>query len=409
MSANRLIGLAALCCVVGLSGASEAGLPPAAPPGQSDRATEPPDPTLTAQVLSHGPWPANAAERDDPGDPGNRAWGKPAAIALGKRLFSDARLSVDGRVSCAGCHDPTRGFADGLPRALGLARHDRNTIGLAGVAGQRWYGWDGGADSLWAASIRPILAPGEMGGSAEAVARLIRADAGLMSDYLQAFGVLPAEHERVLADVGKALAAYLGTLAAPRTAFDRFRDALARGDREEVGRYPVAARRGLAIFLGEGRCAVCHAGPRFSNGEFHDIGRPFIVEPGRVDPGRHAGIRRVIADRFNLLGLHADREVAGGDAGGPPGARDDFLHTRSVKLEHRNWGEWKTPTLRGLTATAPYMHDGSLATLRDVVRHYSELDPDRLHVDGENLLRPLGLDEARIDDLVAFLESLSNP
>src|SRR5690606_26398222 len=120
-------------------------------------------------------------------------------------------------------------------------------------------------------------------------------------------------------------------------------------------------------------------------------------ERGRVDPGRHAGIRRLKTDPYNLTGRWNDQPPAEGPA-------DASLRSRTVALQHRNWGEWKTPTLRGLPATAPYTHDGSLATLRDVVRHYSELDLDRLHADGESLLQPLDLSPREIDDLVAFLE-----
>ena len=146
---------------------------------------------------------------------------------------------------------------------------------------------------------------------------------------------------------------------------------------------------------------VCHFGPGFSNGEFHDVGMPFLIAPGRVDPGRHAGIRRVLADRYNLLGPFNDQTDDGA-----PGAEAAALKTRTVTPAHRNFGEWRTPGLRGLSASAPYMHDGSLRSLEDVVRHYDRLDVDRLHADGEALLRPLRLTEAQKSDLLSFLRSL---
>ncbi|HWS76149.1 MAG TPA: cytochrome c peroxidase [Quisquiliibacterium sp.] len=350
------------------------------------------------RVLSHGPWPPAPVR-----DRSNRASGAPHAIELGRRLFFDPALSRDGSVACATCHDPARGFTDGRARAQGIAAHDRNTQGLLDVGDQRWFGWDGGADSLWAAAIRPLLAPAEMGSSAALVARRLRSDPGLAAAHRAAFGERdgPAalDDERLLVDAGKALAAWMATLRSPRTAFDDFRDALARGDAGAAARYPAAARRGLKIFVGRGNCWMCHVGPGFSNGEFHDVGMPFVVAPGRVDPGRHAGLARLQRDPYNLLGPWADRAAG----------EDLALKTRTVKPEHRNWGEWRTPTLRGLSATAPYMHDGRLATLQDVVRHYSELDEDRLHADGEAILRPLRLDRAEIDDLVAFLRSLDPP
>ena len=358
-----------------------------------------------SRILSMGPWPSPPAR-----DPSNRVSGSASAAELGRLLFFDAGLSATGTLSCASCHDPRRGFSDGLARAQGIARHDRNAQGLLDVARQRWFGWDGGADSLWAASIRPLLAPGEMGSSAARVAARIAGESRLRAAYGLAFGVDPGEAARpgaedaVLADAAKAIAAFLETLASPRTAFDEFRDALAHQDAAAIARYPADAQRGLKIFVGRGNCWVCHFGPGFSNGEFHDVGMPFLVEPGRVDPGRYAGIQRVRGDRFNLLGAFNDQPAQPDSLG-----QAASLKTATVNLQHRNWGEWRTPSLRGLGATAPYMHDGRLATLRDVVRHYSELNEDRLHADGEALLKPLRLADAEIDDLLAFLRSLDPP
>lgn len=160
-------------------------------------------------------------------------------------------------------------------------------------------------------------------------------------------------------------------------------------------KYPEAAQRGLRIFVGRGNCSACHFGPGFTNGEFHDTGVPFFVRDG-VDPGRHGGLKRLQANAFNLLGAYND-DRSGSSA----------VKTRQVALEHRNFGEFKVPSLRNVAQTAPYMHNGSLATLADVVRHYSGIDPDRLHSDGESLLRPLRLSAGEAADLVAFLESLT--
>lgn len=347
-----------------------------------------------ARIARHGPWPA-----EPPRDPSNAVSGDARAIALGRRLFAEARLSASGTISCASCHDPARGFTDGRARARGLGEHDRNAQALFNLAWQRWFGWDGGADSLWSASIRPMLASREMGASTARLAALVRSDRALAREHAALFGPLDADDDRIAAGLAKAIAAFLETLVSPRTRFDDFRDALVAGDGNGVAAYPEAAKRGLKIFLGRGNCGLCHVGPRFTNGEFHDVGIPFIVAPGRVDPGRHAGIERVRSDRFNLLSRLNDEP-----AGAPLPAS---LRTRTVVLQHRNWGEWKTPGLRHLRSSAPYMHDGSKPDLRAVVRHYSELDPDRLHADGEAILRPLRLSEAEIDDLVAFLETLS--
>jgi len=237
-----------------------------------------------------------------------------------------------------------------------------------------------------------------MGSDFVQVAAVVRADADLRRRYRAAFGAPPAAADEAVAiAVAKALAAYQETLVTGRTPFDNFRDALARGDVAAVARYPAAARRGLAIFVGKGRCNVCHLGPNFTNGEFHDTGIPFFAGPGRVDPGRHEGIRRMQASRHNLLGPFNDDP-----------ARSTATATRYVAQEHRNFGEFRVPSLRNVARTAPYMHNGSLATLREVVRHYSEIDEDRLHADGERILRPLHLSAAEIDDVVAFLDSLTD-
>jgi len=343
-------------------------------------------------ILRHGPWPAPWSP-----DPSNRVSGNPAAIALGERLFFDPRLSPSGKVLCATCHAPFRGWQDARPRAFGLLEADRNTPSVLNVRYARWFGWDGAGDSLWGQSIRPILEPREMGGSITATAALVRGDPALACRVERVFGAVPAEDDAVVVALAKALAAFQETLVTGRTPFDDFRDALARGDREAMKAYPEAAQRGLRIFVGKGNCSACHAGAAFSNGEFHDTGVPFFVAGGGVDPGRHGGIKKLLASEFSLLGRFNE------DRGG-----SSALKTRHVSLEHRNFGEFKVPSLRNVALTAPYMHNGSLATLGEVVRHYSELSVDRLHADGEKLLlKPLRLSESESADLVAFLETLT--
>ena len=345
----------------------------------------------TRAILRHGPWPAPWSP-----DPTNRVSGKPAAIELGERLFFEPRLSPSGKVLCATCHAPFRGWQDARARAFGLVEADRNTQSLFNVRSNRWFGWDGAGDSLWAQSVRPILDAREMGGSQAEAAALVRGDAELSCRFEKSFGVPPpAADEGVLAGIGKALAAFQETIVSGRTAFDDFRDALEKGDRLAAGRYPLAAQRGLRLFVGRGNCSACHFGPSFTNGEFHDTGVPFFVKGG-VDPGRHGGLKKLQANAFNLLGAYND------DRSGA-----STVKTRQVALEHRNFGEFKVPGLRNVALTAPYMHNGSLASLADVVRHYSEINPDRLHSDGESLLKPLRLNAAETADLVAFLESLT--
>jgi cytochrome c peroxidase len=340
-----------------------------------------------AKVLQHGPWPPPARR-----DPSNRVSGKPEAIALGEKLFFEPRLSGTGSVLCATCHAPFRAFQDGRARGFGLELVDRNTPTVLNAGFYRWYGWDGANDSLWSQSIRPLLDAREMNATPAHVAGVVRKILG--REYEAAFGrVVPAEDEVVLVDVGKALAAFQETLVSGRTAFDEFRDSLQKGVSTD---YPAAAQRGLKIFIGKGNCSTSQFGPHFTNGEFADTGIPFFIAPGKVDAGRLEGLKRLKSSPYNLLGRYNDDSSAKTAVG-----------TKHVEMQHRNFGEWRVPGLRNVAQTAPYMHNGSLATLRDVVKHYSEMNEERLHADGERLLKPLKLSEREVEELVTFLESLS--
>ena len=359
-----------------------------------------------AQTLRHGPWPPPAAP-----DPSNRVSGQPAAAALGRALFFDRRLSPDGAFSCASCHEPAHGWAEAKPVSQGRVALHRNAPSVLDVRARRWFGWDGGQDSLWAMSLRPILEPKELAARPEDLSALLRRDAGLAACYAKAFGreAQSQSSDALLVDLAKALAAYQETLVSPRSPFDDFRDALSRDamSRDALSRdavagggrdaaYPLAAQRGLKLFIGRGNCALCHLGPAFSNGEFHDAGVPFFTPDG-ADAGRHAGIKHLRESPYTLLGRWNDDPI-----------RANGQQTRLLEPQHRNFGEFRTPSLRNVALSAPYMHNGSKATLRDVVKHYSEIDPERLHADGEAILKPLNLSEGEIDDLVAFLTSLTS-
>ncbi|MBM3522389.1 MAG: hypothetical protein FJX57_05480, partial [Alphaproteobacteria bacterium] len=194
-----------------------------------------------ASVARHGPWPPDF-ERD----PSNRVSGDPAAIELGRLLFFAPLLSVDGRIACATCHRADRGWTDGERTSTGLARGVRNAIGLANQRLNRWFGWDGANDSLWAQSLRPLLDPSEMGSTPAAVAAHLRREPELRCHYRAAFGNEPgADDEVILVDAAKALAAFQETIVSARTPFDRFRDSLQRGDAPDAANYPMEAQRGL--------------------------------------------------------------------------------------------------------------------------------------------------------------------
>ena len=399
-AASRGLMLATLAFVTAML-VCLAALAPSAQAGQPDAAAALEWIELEKRAIArHGPWPQPVLP-----DRSNRGSGNADAVALGRALFFDVRLSPRGDMACASCHQPGRALSDGRDRAHGRERLDRNTPGLWNAGLGRWFGWDGGADSLWGFALRPMRNPVELGASAAHVAKLLRGNRAYACLHRNAFGarraptgsVAGAGDERLMVDAAKALAAFMETLQSGKSEFDELHDALARGDAAAAARYPEDARRGLRLFAGRGQCAVCHFGPNFTNGEFHEVGIPYLVDKGRVDPGRQGGIKLVRADRYNLLGAFGD------DASRASGSR-----TRHVAENHADYGQFKTPSLRNVDLTAPYMHNGKLATLRDVVRHYSEIPEDRLHQDGEALLKPLRLTESEANDLVAFLRTLTS-
>lgn len=348
-----------------------------------------------ARIVSHGPWPPKRRN-----DASNRVSGKRSAAELGRLLFFEPRFSANGKIACSSCHDPKLGWTDGKARAGGLERLDRNTQSLFNASGNRWFGWDGRNDSLWAHSIGPMLDKREMGATPEKIASVLRNDRNLRQRYQDVFDVSPDDRDPLdlVVDVAKSMAAFQETVVTGRTSFDVFRDALARQDFETAQDYPVSARRGAALFVGRGKCNLCHIGARFTSDEFEDAGVPYFTGPGRVDRGRFEGINKLRASPFNQLGRYND---APGQASGWATAR--------VAQTHRTFGQFKVPSLRQLTRTAPYMHNGSLRTLRDVVDHYSNINPDRIHSDAAPILAPLNLSEQEREDLVAFLRSLSVP
>lgn len=342
-------------------------------------------------ALSHGPWPQPRLT-----DPSNRVSGNPSAIALGKQLFFSRKLSSGSTLSCASCHRPDNGFTDGLKQAMGHTRGDRNTQSLYNLRHNRWFGWDGRNDNLWAQSLRPVVRNDEMALQV-ADLRSVLSDKDFAEPYSSLFGsARKLGDEQNLVNVGKLLAAYVETLETGLSPFDRFRNALETGDLATAATYPEAAQRGFRIFAGKGKCNFCHTGPLFSNGEFHDAGVPYFVAADRVDDGRHGGIKALMRNPFTLAGSYSDDPEKAG-----------AWKTRRLITSHNDFGTFRVPGLRNVELTAPYMHNGSLATVEDVVRHYSDIDLERLHADGELILQPLDLAGQEVSDLVTFLGSLT--
>ncbi len=364
-----------------------------------------------------------------PADPSNAYSENPIAARLGKRLFFDPRLSASGTMSCATCHDPARSWSDGQRHVDSKVLFPRNVPSLRNSVYNRWFYWDGRADSAWSQALGPLENDTEMAGSRLALLHLIRTDPKLLQEYRAIFGELPGDADdlerfplqarpvhkqedhplqqawtsmaeadrdaanRVFTHIGKAIAAFERGIIVGETAFDRYVARVKLGDTAASTEFPPAAVRGLRLFVGRGECTLCHSGPNISDGEFHDVGIALGVGQ-RVDPARHRGVLTLMLSPFTRVGEYADAET--------PNAPVQYLDAVTHQL-----GQFKTPTLRGVADTAPYMHDGRFENLHQVVRFYSTREGASPLGHPTTLLKPLGLSDAEIDDLVAFLRTLS--
>jgi cytochrome c peroxidase len=332
-----------------------------------------------------------------PPDASNSVADDPRAVAFGHRLFFDARLSANGAISCAHCHQPIRHFTDGLPRAVALGTAARNTPSIVGTAYSPWFYWDGRRDSHWAQALVPIEAAAEHGTTRAEVAAVLREDADYRRRYESLFGQmpeLPAGIDRVFANVGKALAAYERQLMPGTSRFDEYVAHLeAGGDPLEQPYLDAREIRGLRLFIGEARCLECHNGPLFTNNEFHNTG--LLSAPGeRPERGRLDGVQEALADPFNCTGAFSD------DA-----------DRRCPELEFARRGSeligaTRVPSLRNLENTAPFQSKGQFATLSEVLEHYNAAPPAMI---GHNEATALGLASWELNDLEAFLNSLAAP
>jgi cytochrome c peroxidase len=337
-----------------------------------------------------------------PESPTNKFADDPAAAEFGQRLFYDDRLSANGKVSCATCHDPAHGFSDGKPLSEGLGTTARHSNALWNVGYQRWFFWNGRADSLWAQSLQPLQDKKEMGATPELAWKVVSGDELLRTAYEQLFGRLPEgvpadskSLDRFLANLGKAFEAYERLIVSRDAPFDRFVAALQAGTAPESAGLSEAERRGLKLFVGRGQCILCHSGPNFTDGEFHNIGLPKHPDL-RKDSGRFEGVRLVKENAFNGLGEFSDDRSA-----------ETNVKLRYIVVKMNNLAEFKTPSLRHVALTAPYMHDGRFATLREVLDHYSNLNDDPPLGHREETLVPLKLSEREKDELEAFLKTLT--
>jgi cytochrome c peroxidase len=331
-----------------------------------------------------------------PADPTNRVADDDAAAHYGRWLFFDARLSGNGEVSCATCHDPSHGFADPRPLARGAGLGERHAPTLLNAAHQRWLGWGGRADSLWMQALGPLENPVEMAGSREAIAELVRADPELSAAHLEVYGAIPADDTALIVEIGKALAAYERRLVRGDSRFDRFAATLLGEPGGDPEALDAREQEGLRLFLGKGRCTLCHLGPTFSDLEFHNNALPPHPEGSRDDPGRYRGGRLVKESPFNAAGPHSDA---------PDGAA--ARRVGALVISSETFGEFRTPGLRNLAGREPFGHQGQFEDLAAVLAFYNTLEGQDLRSHHqEQLLRPLGLATEELAALEAFLLAL---
>ncbi len=317
---------------------------------------------------------------------------RPAAVALGEKLFFDSRLSGDGTVACATCHDPVRAFTDGRPTSIGIHGRvgQRNAPTILNALYNKTQFWDGRAPTLEAQAALPITNPFEMGSASvdDAVAK-IAGDAGYQAQFRDAFGRGVNGQ-----DMLSAIATYERTLVSFDSPFDRFN----AGDKNAIGE---SAARGWELFNTKARCNLCHALTDkqrdvtvFTDNDFHNIGIGILRH--RVVPLAQQAERDLAEGNLQAIDQAAvESEIS---------ALGRFLITKKQK----DIASFKTPDIRNILITAPYFHDGSQQTLWDAMDHYNKGDGlNNPWLDED--IQPLALTEPEIDDLVAFLASLTSP
>jgi cytochrome c peroxidase len=328
----------------------------------------------------------------------------PEKIALGKKLFEDKRFSATGQVSCATCHDAKKAFtdsplrvSDGIKQAGKALTGTRNAPTVVNAAYFDAQFWDGRSPSLEDQSRHPFVNPVEMGlKDHQPILKIARSDPAYAKAFEQVFGKKgPAV---TMKEVTQAIAAFERTQIAGDSPFDRY---YFKGDQKAL---TDQQKRGFELFVNKGRCVSCHVVEQstalFTDNRFHNIG---------------VGINGVQADVPALAGefLKAKATLAQVDVKVLGDKRTSELGRFAISRNFEGLGSFKTSTLRNVAVTSPYMHDGSIKTLREVVVHYNNggvtKEGDPVNDFLSSGIRPLGLLDPEIDDLVAFLEALTSP
>lgn len=324
----------------------------------------------------------------------------PEKIALGDKLFNDKRFSETGEVSCATCHDATKAFTDSPLEVsegiLGLTGTRNAPTVINSVFFETMF-WDGRSPDLEDQALHPFTNPVEMGlKDHQPILEIVRTDPDYKTAFTDVFG--KSGDEITMKEVTQAIASFERTKISGNSPFDRW---YYGGETDALNE---AQKRGFSLFINEGRCVSCHVIEQtqaiFTDNRFHNVG--VGINDIQEEIPKLAG--EYIA--ANLTAEEVDVKVLSDK-------RSSELGRFALTTGFDDLGSFKTPTLRNIAATAPYMHDGSQATLRDVVVHYNnggvtnEGDPVNDFLSGG--IRPLNLSDAQIDDLVAFMEALTSP
>lgn len=320
-------------------------------------------------------------------------------IALGDKLFHDRRFSIDGTVSCANCHADNKAFTDNLPVSVGHhgLTGTRNAPTVLNAAFYKSQFWDGREANLEGQSKQPFINPVEGGlPDHQPILAVIRSDPAYQSAFKTVFSLEPQQVGMV--QVAKAIASYERTLISGNSAFDRYyfkHDNSALSEQQQ---------HGFKLFLTQGRCVSCHSIEQshalFTDSGFHNIGIGITAIQPEITP---------LVQAF----LDAKHKAADVDKVVLTDKKSSELGRFAVSGNLADIGAFKTPTLRNIELTAPFMHDGSLKTLKEVVIHYNNggVTPASAKVNDflDGGIRPLNLTDAQIDDLVAFLQALTSP
>jgi cytochrome c peroxidase len=300
-------------------------------------------------------------------------------IELGRMLFFDPRLAGDSSIACAKCHDPAKGFSNGLQLsdAYPGTKHWRHVPTVINAAYMKQLFWDGRAPSLEAQALGPIEAPIEMNQNFTHLVEKLSGIPWYREKFLKVF-----KSEVTMENLARAIAAFERTIVSRPGPVDRF----LQGDKTALG---ASQQRGLEVFNGKAGCVACHHGPLASDGQFHATGVPEI-------PPLKTETDRVATRHFFATAQKYPN---------PRGVEADYGR-EFISKSASDRGKFNTPSLRELRWTAPYMHNGAFETLEEVIDFYAR--GGGKHPNKDPLMRPFSLSDAERDDLIAFLEALSS-